>query len=169
MLASALIAIAVQVAPIPPALPQDPGPERRAAAAALFPREAYISEYSHGMAMAASRLSAEILNERGANAYDRDFRLSDRLIARAKSAPETIIDQAIQCVAEPIAQRLYVPDLVALKAFAASPEGRNFWSYFLYNQPWVACFDRPVREYLAPFVEQDLAVVMAEKPGRARR
>lgn len=156
------VALAIQVAPIPPALPEDPGPERRAAAAALFPRQAYISEYSHGMNMAATRLSAEVLNERGLNAYDRDFRLSDRLIARVKAAPDDVIDQAIKCVAEPIAQRLYVPDLVALNDFAASPEGRNFWSYFFYNQPWIACFDRPVREYLAPYIEEDLDIVVAE-------
>ncbi len=167
MISALIFAAAIQIAPIPPALPEDPGPERRAAAVALFPRQAYVSEYSHGINMAASRLSAEVLNAQGVNAYDRDFRLSDRFIARVKAAPDGVIDQAIQCVAEPIAQRLYVPDLIALKAFAASPEGRNFWSYFLSNQPWMACFDRPVRAYLTPFVESDLALVVAEKPGQA--
>lgn len=169
MLIVASLALAVQVAPVPPALPQDPGPERRAAAAALFPRQAYTSEYSWGLSIAAARLSGATLNERGVNLNDRDFRLSDRLTARVKAAPDGIIDAAIQCVAEPIAQRLDVPDLLALKAFASSSEGQNFWSYFMANQPWMACFERPVREYLAPYLEEDLAIVVAEKPGRSPR
>lgn len=156
----------LQVAPVPPALPQDPGPERRAAAADLFHREPYVSEYSWAISIAASRLSGDILTERGLNLYDRDFRLSDRLIARAKAAPDGMIDEAIRCVAEPIAQRLFVRDLKALKVYAASPEGRNFWSYYLANLPWVDCFTRPVRTILAPYVDADLAAVIAETPLR---
>lgn len=163
-IAAFALALNVQVAAIPPALPQDPGPERRAAAAALFPRQAYTSEYQHGMNMAAARLSGEVLNERGANLYDREFRLYDRLSARAIAAANPLIEQAIQCVSEPIAQRLSVPDLVALKVFAASSEGRNFWSYYLYNLPWIDCFDRPTRLYLAPFLDEDLGAVIAETP-----
>ena len=114
--------------------------------------------------MAAARLSGEVLNERGANLYDREFRLYDRLSARALAAADPLIEQAIQCVSEPIAQRLSVPDLVALKAFAASSEGRNFWAYYLYNLPWTDCFDRPTRLYLAPFLDKDLGAVIAETP-----
>ena len=166
MIPALVLAAAIQVVPIPPALPEDPGPERRAAAVALFPREPYISEYSWGINIAASRLSGEVLTQRGVNLYDRDFLLSDRLIARAKAAPDGIIDEAIKCVAEPLAQRLYVPDLVALKAYAASPEGRNFWSYYFSTLPWRACIDGPVRAYLEPYVEADLAAVIAETPVR---
>ncbi|QTC92811.1 hypothetical protein [Brevundimonas goettingensis] len=166
MIAALAFALGLQVAPISPALPQDPGTERRAAAAALFPRQAYTAEYHHGMNMAAARLSAEVLNARGVNLYDRDFRLSDRLAARAIASPDALIDQAILCVSEPIAQRLGVPDLLALKAFATSPEGRNFWSFYFSNLQWIACFDRPVRLYLAPFVEEDLAAVIAETPPK---
>ncbi|RYG82265.1 MAG: hypothetical protein EON59_14285 [Alphaproteobacteria bacterium] len=154
--------VAIQVAPIPPALPQDPGPERRAAASALFTRQSFDFEYNHGLNMAAARLAEEVLTERGLNAYDRDFRLSDRLADRLKASPDAIVDEAIRWVAEPLAQRLYVPDLAALKDFAASSEGRNFWSYFHANQPWIACFNRPSREYLAPYLEEDLAIVLAE-------
>lgn len=164
MIAALVSTLSLQVAPIPPALPQDPGPERRAAAAALFPRQAYTSEYRHGMNMAAARLSGETLNARGVNLYDRDFRLSDRLAARAIASPDALIEQAIHCVAEPIAQTLSVPDLLALKVFAASAEGRNFWSLYFRNLQWMACFDRPVRAFLAPYVEEDLAAVIAETP-----
>lgn len=164
MIAALVSALSLQVAPIPPALPQDPGPERRAAAADLFPRQAYTSEYRHGMNMAAARLSGEVLNSRGVNLYDRDFRLSDRLAARAIASPDALIEQAIQCVSEPIAQTLSIPDLLALKAFAASAEGRNFWSLYFRNLNWMGCFDRPVRVFLAPFVEEDLAAVIAETP-----
>lgn len=162
MITALSFALATQIAAIPPALPQDPGPERREAAAALFPREPYVSEYSWGISIAAAKLSEETLSERGANAYDRDFRLSDRLAVRAKAAADPLIDEAIRCVAEPIAQRLYVPDLKALKAFAASAEGRNFWSYYMASLPWQACFTRPVRNYLAPYLDADLAAVIAE-------
>lgn len=166
MLGTLAFTFAFQVAPIPPALPQDPGPERRAAAAALFPRDPYVSEYSWGISIAAAQMSGDILTQRGENLYDRDFRLSDRLTARAKAAAAPIIDEAIRCVAEPMAQRLSVPDLIALKNFTASPEGRNFWSFHLANQPWHACFRGPVRTYLAQFVEEDLAAVIAETPVR---
>lgn len=114
--------------------------------------------------MAAARLSGETLNARGANLYDRDFRLSERLADRAIATPDALIDQAIQCVAEPLAQRLSVPDLLALKSFAASVEGRDFWSFYFNNLPWIDCFNRPVRVFLAPFIEEDLAVVIAETP-----
>lgn len=162
MIISLSLILAMQVAAIPPALPQDPGPERRAAAAALFPREPYVSEYSWGINIAASRLSGDTLTERGVNSSDRDFRFSERLIALAKAAPDPIIDEAIKCVAEPIAQRLYVPDLAALKTFASSPEGRNFWTYYMGTLPWHACFSRPVRDYLAPYLDEELAAVLAE-------
>lgn len=165
MISALTLALATQIAAIPPALPEDPGPERRAAAAALFPREPYVSEYNFGISIAAAKLSGETLAARDLNAHDRDFRLSDRLNARAKAAADSLIDEAIKCVAEPIAQRLYVPDLVALKAFAASPEGRNFWSYYMGELPWQACFNRPVRAYLASYLEEDLAAVIAETPS----
>lgn len=164
MIAELVSALSLQVAPIPPALPQEPGPERRAAAAALFPRQAYTSEYRHGMNMAAARLADEVVNARGVSLHDRNFRLSDRLAARAIAAPDALIDQAILCVSEPFAQRLSVPDLLGLKDFAASPEGRNFWSFYFSNLQWMACFDRPVRVFLAPFIEEDLAAVIAETP-----
>jgi len=164
MIAALIFTLSLQVAPIPPALPQDPGSERRAAAAALFPRQAYTPEYRHGIKMAAARLSGETLNARGANLYDRDFRLSERLADRAIATPDALIDQAIQCVAEPLAQRLSVPDLLALKSFTASVEGRDFWSFYFNNLPWIDCFNRPVRAFLAPFIEEDLAVVIAETP-----
>lgn len=166
MITALVSALSLQVASIPPALPQDPGPERRAAAAALFPREAYVSEYSWGINIAASRLAVEVLTERNLNLYDRDSRLSDRLIARVKAAPDPVIDDAIRCVSEPIAQSLFVPDLVAFKTFAASPGGANVWNYFFKAQPWDACFQRPIRTYLAPFIDADLAAVVAETPLR---
>ena len=166
MITALVSVLSLQVASIPPALPQDPGPERRAAAAALFPREAYVSEYSWGINIAASRLAVDVLTERNLNLYDRDARLSDRLIARVKAAPDPVIEAAIRCVSEPIAQSLFVADLIAFKSFAASPSGANVWNYFFQNQPWDACFQRPVRTYLAPFIDEDLAAVVAETPLR---
>ena len=166
MFAAFTLALSVQVASIPPALPQNPGPERRAAAAALFAREPYRSEYSWPINIAASRLGADVLTARNANAYDRDARLADRLVSRARAGSEQLMDEAIRCVAEPIAERLSVPDLLALKAFASTPEGRNFWTYFVGSQPWQACFDPPVRVYLEPHIEEELAGVIAETPIR---
>lgn len=166
MFTALALAATLQVASIPPALPQDPGPERRAAAVDLFSTDPNTSEYGWAIAIAASRLSGEVLTERGANLYDRDFRLSERLLTRAKASSSEIIAAAIRCVAEPMAQRLYVPDLVALKAYAASADGRNFWSFYIVNQPWQACFNKPVRDYLAPYVDEDLAAVIAETPLR---
>lgn len=156
----------IQVVSIPPALPEDPGPERRAAAQALFRREAYVSENNYGISIAASRLAGEALTARDAQAYDRDFRLSDRLIARAKAGSEQIIDEAITCLAEPIAQRFSVQELSALKAFISTREGQSFWMYHVRFEPWQHCFNEPVRKYLAAYVEQDLAAVIAETPIR---
>lgn len=159
------LALTLQVAPVTPSLPADPGPERRLAAAALFERSPHTFEYSAGISVAASRLADETLAERNANKADRAHRLSDRLIARTRAAPVSMIDEAIQCVAEPLAIRLDVSELIDLKAFASSAEGRSFWAYFVATQPWLACFTRPVRTYLAPYFEEDLAAVMAEPPA----
>ena len=166
MTALVLMIIALQTASIPPPLPQDPGPERRAAAAALFDADPYTSENSWGIRIAASRLAADVLTERNANLYDRDSRLADRMGARAKTGQEQIIAAAIKCVAEPIAWRLYVPDLDALKTFSTSTEGKPFWSYFVASQPWYDCFRQPVREYLAPYIDEDLQTVITETPLR---
>jgi len=144
----------------------DPGPERRAAAAALFSHDPNASENSWGILIAASRYAGDILTERELNSYDRDARLSERFGRRAKEGHEQIIQEAVLCVAEPMAWSLYVPDLVSLKQYASSPEGRNFWSFFVSKQPWYDCFRRPVRDYLAPYVEDDLAAVVAETPIR---
>jgi hypothetical protein len=78
---------------------------------------------------------------------------------------EQIIAAAIKCVSEPIA-RLYVPDLVALRTFSTSAEGRTIWSYFVASQPWYDCFRQPVRDHLAPCVDEDLQIVIAETPLR---
>ena len=163
----AAVAFAIQIAPIPPALPQDPGPERRAAAEALFKREWYASsENSWGIDIAASKFASDVLTERNAQAYDRDFRLSDRFIARVKADPEPVMDAAIKCMAYPLAERLSVPALEALKTFISTYEGRFFWMYHMQLEPWQHCFDAPVREYLGPSVDADLAAVVAETPIR---
>lgn len=166
MLTILLSAGALQVAAIPPALPQDPGPERRSAAAALFDPDPIASETNWGLRIAASMFAGEVLSERNANAYDRDARLSERFIARVKAVPGPVIDQAIRCVAEPLAQSLYVADLDALGRFARSPDGRPFWRHYVQAQPWQACFALPVRRHLEPYVEEDLEAVIAETPLR---
>lgn len=160
------LAFTIQATAIPPALPQDPGPERRAAAAALFNADPYTSENSWGLQIAASVFAGDILRERNLNSPDRDARLSKRFVARVKSSPETLIDQAIQCVAEPLAESLSLPDLIALGRFAASPDGRTFWTHYVQTQPWQACFAQPVRRQLEAHVEDDLATVVAETPLR---
>jgi hypothetical protein len=164
MLAILSLAFTVQTAAIPPALPQDPGPERRTVAAALFDAAPYASENSWGLQIAASMFAGEILRERDLNSYDRDARLSERFVARVKASPGPMIDQAIRCVAEPLAQSLYMPDLITLRRFAASPDGRAFWKHFVQTQPWQACFALPVRRRLEAHVEDDLAAVIAETP-----
>lgn len=166
MLTILSLAFTVQTAAIPPALPQDPGPDRRTAAAALFDADPSISENSWGLQIAASMFAGEILRERNLNSHDRDARLSERFIARAKASPGLIIDQAIRCVAEPLAQSLYVPDLITLRRFAASPDGRAFWKHYVQTQPWQACFALPVRRQLEAHVDEDLAAVIAETPMR---
>lgn len=166
MLSIHLLAVAVQVVTIPPALPQDPGPERRFAASALFDPDPIASENNWGLQIAASKFAGEVLSERNANAYDRDARLSQRFIARVKAAPGTVIDEAIRCVSEPLAQSLYMADLDALGRFVRSPDGRPFWRHYVQTQPWQACFALPVRRHLEPYVEEDLAAVIAETPVR---
>lgn len=166
MIAALVSALALQVPSIPPALPQDPGPERRSAASALFNPDPNTSENSWGLQIAASKFAGDVLSERNANAYDRDTLLSDRFIARVRAAPGPLIDEAIQCVAEPLAQSLYVPDLEALKHFARSPVGRRFWDHYVQSQPWQACFAVPVRRHLERYVEDDLAAVITETPVR---
>lgn len=126
--------------------------------------KSYINENNYGISIAASRLAIEALSARDAEPYDRDSRLSDRLIARAQTASEQIIDEAITCLAEPIAQRFSIPELLAFKAFFATNEGKAFWMYHVRFEPWEFCFNGPVRKYLADYVEQDLAAVMAETP-----
>jgi hypothetical protein len=158
--------LTIQTAAIPPALPQDPGPERRTAAAALFDADPYAMENSWGLQIAASLFAGEILRERNLNSYDRDARLSERFVARVKASSGPIIDEAIRCVAEPLAQSLYIPDLITLRRFAASPDGRAFWNHYVHTQPWQACFTLPVRRYLEAHVEDDLAAVIAETPPR---
>ncbi|AQR63140.1 hypothetical protein BZG35_16900 [Brevundimonas sp. LM2] len=158
--------LSMQALSIPPALPDDPGPERRAAAQDLFGREPYVSENSYGISIAAARLAGEVLTARDAQAYDRDYRLSERLGERAKVGSEIIIDQAIACLAEPIAQRFTLPELVALKTFISTREGQSFWMYHVRFQPWVECFSEPVRSYLGPYVDQDFEAVIAETPIR---
>lgn len=166
MIAALVSTLALQVPSIPPALPQDPGPERRSAASALFDPDPNTSENSWGLQIAASMFAGDVLSERNANAYDRDSLLSDRFIARVRAAPAPLIDEAIQCVAEPLAQSLYVPDLEALRQFTRSPAGRWFWDHYVQTQPWQACFALPVREYLEAHVEEDLAAVITETPVR---
>ena len=58
--------LSMQALSIPPALPDDPGSERRAAARELFRREPYVSENSYGMSIAAARLAGEVLTARDA-------------------------------------------------------------------------------------------------------
>ena len=166
MLSTLLLAFAFQAVTIPPALSQDPGPERRSAASALFNADPVASENNWGLQIAASRFAVEILSERNAIAYNRDQLLSDLFIARVKAASGPLIDQAIRCVSEPLAQSLSVPDLEALGRFSKSPDGRPFWNHYIQTQPWHACFALPVRRQLAPFVEDDLAAVIAETPVR---
>ena len=156
----------IQTAAIPPALPQDPGSERRTAAAALFDADPYTPENNWGLRIAASMFAGEILRERNLNSYDRDARLSERFIARVQASPDPMVKQAIQCVAEPLAQSLYVQDLIALQRFAATPDGRAFWAHYVKTQPWQACFALPVRRRLEAHVEDDLAIVIAETPVR---
>ena len=166
MLSILWLAAALQVAEIPPALPQDPGPERRSAASALFDPDPNAMENSWGLQIAASRLAGEVLSERNANGYDRDALLSERFIARVKAAPGPLIDEAIRCVAEPLAQSLYVPELEALGRFGESSDGQLFWKHYVQTQPWQACFASPVQRHLERYVDEDLAAVIAETPFR---
>lgn len=166
MLTLLSLALTVQTAAIPPAPPQDPGPERRAAAAALFDADPSASENSWGLRIAASMVAGEILRARDLNSYDRDARLSDRFTSRVQASSETVIGQAIGCVAEPLAQSLTVAELIALRRFAASSDGRSFWRHYVQTQPWQACFAAPVRRGLEAYVEDDLAAVVAETPLR---
>lgn len=166
MLSILWLAATFQVASIPPALPQDPGPERREAASALFDADPNVSENSWGLQIAASRFAGEVLSERNANAYNRDALLSERFIARVRASPGPLIDEAIRCVAEPLAENLYVQDLEALGSFAGSPGGRAFWKHYVQTQPWQACFTLPVRRHLEGHVEEDLAAVISETPVR---
>ena len=166
MIVALVSTLALQVPSIPPALPQDPGPERRSAASALFNPDPNTSENSWGLQIAASMFAGDVLSERNANAYDRDALLSDRFIARVRAAPAPLIDEAIRCVAEPLAQSLYVPDLEALGHFARSSGGRRFWDHYVQSQPWQACFAIPVRRHLERYVEDDLAAVITETPVR---
>jgi hypothetical protein len=164
MVLALALGLAIAGQPISPALPKRPSPEEIEAAVALFPREPYTFENSGGISIAAAQVGGEALDARGARTTERDFALFERLQTLARRGEVQIIDEAIRCVAEPWAQKLSIADLQALKAFIATPPGRNFWRAHMQGEPWQFCFKGPVAKYLSPVLDAEVDKVIAERP-----
>lgn len=164
MFAALISALTIQS--IPPALPEPPTADRLVAAERLYSSDPNTSENSWGISIAAAQVAGEALTARNAQAYDRDFLLSDRLRKIAKEGQAEIIHKAITCVATEWAQRLSLADLEALRTFIQTPSGRNFWLVHVQDEPWQACFRGPVEAYLAPHLEAEISAVITATPIR---